>query len=219
MPMEKRKMREILASVPVLPVMWVHDVSVAGDLARALVDGGIQAFEVLMRTPAAAEAIRAMVKAAPEARVGAGTLLRVEDVQRAVDAGAAFGVSPGLTEALGRAANAAGLPFLPGVSTASEIIAATEQGFFELKFFPAHGNKGVAWLQSMAGVFPTVTFCPTDGIEPEHVPEYLALPNCGTIGCIWVTPEDLIRSRNWKAITELARKAAAMKELRHKDLG
>ncbi|GHU31522.1 ketohydroxyglutarate aldolase [Betaproteobacteria bacterium] len=214
MQMEKRKMREILACAPVLPVLTVHDADVAGNLARALVDGGVRVFEVLMRTPAAAEAIRAMVKAAPEAQVGAGTLLRAEDVERAVDAGAAFGVAPGLTEALGRAVNAAGLPFLPGVSTASEVMAAMEQGFLELKFFPAHGSAGITWLQSMAGVFPTVTFCPTGGIKVEHVPGYLALPNCGTIGCSWVAPADLVRTRDWKAITELARKAAAMKEAR-----
>lgn len=207
---KKLSMREILARVPVMPVLTVHDASLAADLARALVDGGVSVFEVLMRTPAAPEAIRAMVKAAPEACVGAGTLLRKEDVVRAVDAGAAFGVAPGLTETLGRAAQSAGLPFLPGVSSASEIMAAMEQGFFELKLFPAHGSAGITWLQSMAGVFPSVTFCPTGGIKVSDVPGYLSLPNCKTIGCSWVAPSNLVQARDWAAITELARKASSM---------
>lgn len=207
----KRTMREILARVPVMPVLTVHDEAVAGDLARALVAGGVYVFEVLMRTPAAAAAVRAMVEAAPEASVGAGTLLMPDDVARAVDAGAAFGVSPGLTETLGRAVNAVGLPFLPGVSTAGEVMAAMELGFFEQKLFPAHGSAGVTWLQSVAGVFPKVTFCPTGGIKAGDVPGYLALPNCGTIGCSWVAPTALVQARDWDAITALARQAVAMR--------
>ena len=211
MPASKCSMREILTRTPVMPVLTVHDASVAADLARALVDGGIFVFEVLMRTPAAADAIRAMVKAAPEAHVGAGTLLRRDDVVRAVDAGAAFGVAPGLTSALAGAVQAAGLPFLPGVSTASEVMQAMEFGFAELKLFPAQGGAGVAWLQAMAGVFPSVTFCPTGGIKPGDVPNYLALPNCGTVGCSWGTPVDLVRERDWAGITALAAQAAKIK--------
>lgn len=144
-----------------------------------------------MRTPAAADAIRAMVKAAPEAHVGAGTLLRRDDVARAVDAGAAFGVAPGLDFSAGWSGASGGTSFLPGVSTASEVMQAMEFGFAELKLFPAQGRAGVAWLQAMAGVFPSVTFCPTGGIKPGDVPSYLALPNCSTVGCSWVAPVDL----------------------------
>jgi 2-dehydro-3-deoxyphosphogluconate aldolase / (4S)-4-hydroxy-2-oxoglutarate aldolase len=204
-------MRDILARTPVLPVLTIHDAAVAGDLARALVDGGIDAFEVLMRTTAAADGIRAMVKAAPQARVGAGTLLTPADVARAVDAGAAFGVAPGLTETLAGAVRNHGLPFLPGVATASEIMAAIEFGFEELKFFPAHGAAGIVWLKSVSGVFPNVTFCPTGGILAEHVADYISLPNCKTIGCSWVTPAELVKARDWKAITALAKRAAAMR--------
>lgn len=211
MPTNQSTMRALLARVPVMPIMTIHDADTAGDLARALVDGGIGVFEVVMRTPAALDAIRAMARAAPEAAVGAGTVLRPDDVARAVDAGAAFGVSPGLTESLGRAVQAAGLPFLPGVATAGEVMAAVELGFSELKLFPAHGAAGIPWLDSVAGVFPNVTFCPTGGIKPEHVPGYLGLRNCGTIGCSWVTPAGLVAARDWAAITALARKAAAMK--------
>lgn len=206
----KPTMRQILARVPVMPVLTVHDAVVAADLAQALVDGGIFTFEVLMRTPAAADAIRAMVAAVPEAHVGAGTLLTRDDVKRAVDAGAAFGVSPGLTDTLARAVNEAHLPFLPGVSTASEIMAAIEHGFLEQKLFPAHGAAGITWLQSMAGVFPRVTFCPTGGIKVGDVAGYLALPNCNTIGCSWVAPTTLVQARDWSAIAALARQAAAM---------
>jgi 2-dehydro-3-deoxyphosphogluconate aldolase / (4S)-4-hydroxy-2-oxoglutarate aldolase len=204
-------MRAILARTPVIPVLSIHDVAVAGDLVHALVDGGIDVVEVLMRTAAAADAIRAMVKAEPQARIGAGTLLTPADIARAVDAGAAFGVSPGLTATLGRAARERNLPFLPGVATAGEIIGALELGFEELKFFPAHGAAGAGWLESMAGVFPNVTFCPTGGIKPEHVANYIALPNCRTIGCSWVTPVDLVKARDWSAITLLAKRAAAMR--------
>ena len=211
MPASKCSMREILTRTPVMPVLTVHDASVAADLARALVDGGIFVFEVLMRTPAAADAIRAMVKAAPEAHVGAGTLLRRDDVLRAVDAGAAFGVAPGLTSALAEAVQAARLPFLPGVSTASEVMQAMEFGFAEQKLFPAQGSAGIAWLQAMAGVFPSVTFCPTGGIKTGDVAGYLALPNCGTIGCSWVAPADRVRERDWAGITALAAQAAKIK--------
>ena len=211
MPAVKPSMRDILSCAPVMPVLTIHDASVAGDLARALVDGGVVVFEVLMRTPAAAEAIRAMVKAAPDAHVGAGTLLRHDDVIRAVDAGAAFGVSPGLTSALAKAVQSAGLPFLPGVSSASEVMKAMEFGFSALKLFPAQGGAGVAWLQAMAGVFPSITFCPTGGIKPGDVPNYLALPNCGTVGCSWVAPADLVKARDWAAITALAVQASKIK--------
>lgn len=207
----KPSMRDILSRASVMPVLTVHDASVAADLARALVDGGVLVFEVLMRTPAAAEAIRSMVKAAPEAQVGAGTLLRSEDVVRAVDAGAAFGVAPGLTPELAKAVQTAGLPFLPGVSSASEVMQAMEFGFSELKLFPAQGGAGVAWLQTMAGVFPSVTFCPTGGIKPADVPNYLALPNCGTVGCSWVAPVDLVRAHDWAAITALAAQVSTIK--------
>ena len=214
MPNQKSSMREILALVPVMPVLTVHDASLAADLARSLVAGGVLVFEVLLRTPAAADAIRAMVKAVPQARIGAGTLLRAEDVARAADAGAAFGVAPGLTDALGQAIRTSGLPFLPGVSTASEVMQAVGMGFRELKLFPAQGGAGVAWLQTMAAVFPSITFCPTGGIKQADIPAYLSLPNCRTVGCSWVVPASLVEARDWTGITALAKQAASMKAYR-----
>lgn len=206
----RRPMRDILARTPVMPVLTIHDTETAGDLARALVDGGIPVFEVVLRTPAALDALRLMIQAAPEADIGVGTLLTPHDVERAVEAGAAFGVSPGLTPALGEAVRSAGLPFLPGVASASEVMRAIEFGLHELKFFPANGREGAAWIDAMAGVFPSVTFCPTGGIKPEDIPTYLSLRNCGTVGGSWVTPARLIEARDWSAISALARQAAAM---------
>jgi len=209
--MYKPSMRDILARIPVMPIMTIQDASRAGDLARALVDGGITAFEVVLRTPASLQAIEAMAAAAPEAAVGAGTLLNAQQVRQALDAGAAFGVSPGLTPALGAAVRDAKLPFLPGVATAGEVMQALEYGFTELKYFPAQGEQGVAWLKSLADVFPQVAFCPTGGIRPPHIPAYLALPNCKTVGGSWMVPADLLESKDWPAITALARQAAAMR--------
>ena len=171
-------MREIMSLAPVMPVLTIHDVSLAGPLAPALVEGGIRVFEVVMRTPAALPALRDMQRATPEAMIGVGTLLNADDVARAVDAGAAFGVSPGCTAELAAAVLQHGLPMLPGVATASEIMRARDLGFKELKFFPAQGAAGIAWLRDMASVFPDVLLCPTGGIRPADIPGYLALPNC-----------------------------------------
>lgn len=203
-------MRDILARSPVMPILTIHDASVAGDLARALVAGGVFVFEVVMRTPAALDAIKVMSQATPEAHIGAGTVLTRQNVEQAMDAGAVFGVSPGLTSELGDAVQSVGFPFLPGVTTASEVIRAMEFGLFEQKLFPAHGRAGVAWLQAMSGVFPRVKFCPTGGIKPNDIPEYLALPNCMTVGGSWVAPAKLVEARDWASITELARQASSM---------
>ncbi len=205
-------MRELLATTPVMPILMLHDASSAGELAEALVAGGIMVFEVLMRTSAAPDAVRAMKRAAPQAHIGAGTLLTAKDVETAVAAGASFGVAPGLTAQLAAAVKTSSLPFLPGVASASEIMAAVEHGFRELKFFPAHGSAGITWLQSMAGVFPHVTFCPTGGIKQDDVAGYLALPNCKTVGGTWVAPAELIARRDWAGVTALAKTAMAMKE-------
>ena len=207
----KRTMRQILARVTVMPVLTVHDVRSAAELAAALVRGGVVVFEVLLRTPQALEAVKAMIDAAPEADIGLGTLLTAEDVQAAVEAGVAFGVSPGLTPSLAHAARSAGLPFLPGTASASEVMFAREQGFRELKFFPAQGSAGIPWLRNMAPVFPDVVFCPTGGIQPADIPDYLALPNCCTVGGSWIAPSALVQAQNWPEITKLALQSTKMK--------
>lgn len=204
-------MRDILARSPVMPIITVSDAADAADLARALVAGGIRAFEVVLRTPDAAKAVAAMVAAAPEAKVGMGTLRSPADVAVAVASGAAFGVSPGVTERLAEAIHHHGLPFLPGVQSASEVMRAAELGFATQKLFPANVVGGLAWLRAMAPVFPEVAFCPTGSIRPPDIPAYLAERNCHAVGGSWMVPPDRIRERDWAAIEALARNAAAFR--------
>lgn len=206
---DPRAMRAILARGPVIPIVTIDDEAVAASLARALVAGGIHVIEVVLRTPAACAAVRAMRAAVPEADVGLGTLLSPADVERAVAAGATFGVSPGLTPEIAAAARACGLPFLPGVATPSEALAARSHGFLEQKLFPAHGTAGIAFLQAVAPVLPDVVYCPTGGIRREDVAAYRKLANCPVVGGSWVAPADRIRAGDWEAITALARTAAA----------
>ena len=211
MPAPRRTMREILARGTVMPILTIADAGAAADLARALVAGGITTFEVVLRTPAAIDAMKAMIAAAPEASVGLGTILTPADVASAVAAGAAFGVSPGLTPELAQAVRAAEFPFIPGVSTAGETMRAREFGFRELKLFPANVAGGVAWLQAMAAVFPDTLFCPTGGIKPADIPGYLAQPNCAAVGGSWIVPKDKLEAKDWPAIEALARQAAGFK--------
>ncbi|MET8896844.1 bifunctional 4-hydroxy-2-oxoglutarate aldolase/2-dehydro-3-deoxy-phosphogluconate aldolase [Streptomyces albogriseolus] len=201
----------VLGLAPVVPVVVVEDAADAVPLARALVAGGLPAIEVTLRTPAAPEAIRAIAAEAPGAVVGAGTVLTPEQVTGAVAAGARFLVSPGCTDALLTAMRASGVPFLPGVSTASEVMALLERGVREMKFFPARAAGGTAYLKSLAGPLPQARFCPTGGIGPDTAPEYLALPNVGCVGGSWMLPEDAVAARDWDRVERLAREAAALR--------
>lgn len=204
---------DICRLAPVVPVLVVEDAATAGPLARALVAGGLRALEVTLRTPAALAAIRAMTEAAPEAVVGAGTILTPDDVTAAIEAGARFGVSPGWTPRLLDAAAEAGLPMLPGVATPSEAMAAAERGLTHLKFFPAEQNGGAAALKAWARPLPHLTFCPTGGVTPENAPGYLSLPNVACVGGSWVAPKPLVEARDWTAIEALAREAAKLPTL------
>jgi 2-dehydro-3-deoxyphosphogluconate aldolase/(4S)-4-hydroxy-2-oxoglutarate aldolase len=201
---------EVLRAGPVIPVIVIEALAQAIPLAKALVAGGVRVLEVTLRTPVALAAIRAIAREVPEAIVGAGTLTRPEDFTEARDAGARFGVSPGLTPALVEAARESGLPLLPGVMTPSDVIAARLAGFRELKLFPARQAGGVGMLQALAGPFPDATFCPTGGIAAETAPEFLALPNVACVGGSWLTPKAALTAGDWGAITALARQAAAL---------
>ncbi|WP_432055866.1 bifunctional 4-hydroxy-2-oxoglutarate aldolase/2-dehydro-3-deoxy-phosphogluconate aldolase [Streptomyces sp. bgisy022] len=195
---------------PVLPVVVVEDAADAVPLARALVAGGLPAIEVTLRTAAAPDAIRAVAAEVPEAVVGAGTVLTPEQVHDAVGAGARFLVSPGWTERLLGAMRASGVPFLAGVSTASEVMALLEHGVREMKFFPAGPSGGPAYLKALAGPLPQARFCPTGGVAPQNAPEYLALPNVGCVGGSWMVPEDAVAAGDWARVERLAREAAAL---------
>nr|WSZ17608.1 bifunctional 4-hydroxy-2-oxoglutarate aldolase/2-dehydro-3-deoxy-phosphogluconate aldolase [Streptomyces canus] len=204
----------LLDLAPVVPVVVIEDASDAVPLARALVAGGLPAIEVTLRTPVALDAIRAIAGEVPEALVGAGTVITPDQVTETVAAGARFLVSPGWTDVLLAAMQASGVPFLPGVSTTSEVVALLERGVTEMKFFPAEAAGGTAYLKSLAGPLPQARFCPTGGIGPENAPEYLSLPNVGCVGGTWMLPTDAIAARDWERVEALAREAAGLKTLR-----
>ncbi|NUO40787.1 MAG: bifunctional 4-hydroxy-2-oxoglutarate aldolase/2-dehydro-3-deoxy-phosphogluconate aldolase [Streptomyces sp.] len=204
----------VLDLAPVVPVVVIEDASDAVPLARALVAGGLPAIEVTLRTPVALDAVRAIAADVPEAVVGTGTVVTPEQVTASVAAGAQFLVSPGWTDVLLEAMRASGVPFLPGVSTASEVVALLERGVREMKFFPAQAAGGTAYLKSLAGPLPQARFCPTGGIGAANAPEYLSLPNVGCVGGTWMLPADAIAARDWARVEELARAAAGLRDLR-----
>jgi 2-dehydro-3-deoxyphosphogluconate aldolase/(4S)-4-hydroxy-2-oxoglutarate aldolase len=206
-----RDTSELASFGPVIPVIVIDEVAQAVPLARALVAGGVRVLEVTLRTPAALAAIEAIARAVPDAIVGAGTVCNAADAQAALDAGAAFAVSPGYTAELGAACRRVGLPLLPGAVTASEVMAAMADGLAFLKFFPAEAAGGVAMLKSLAGPFPGMRFCPTGGLTPANAPSYLALPNVVVCGGSWLTPADALRAGDWGRITQLARAASALR--------
>ncbi|WP_439942943.1 bifunctional 4-hydroxy-2-oxoglutarate aldolase/2-dehydro-3-deoxy-phosphogluconate aldolase [Streptomyces sp. BBFR115] len=201
----------VLDLAPVVPVVVLDDVALAVPLARALVAGGLPAIEVTLRTPAAPEVIRAIAAEVPQAVVGAGTVLTPAQVTQCVSAGARFLVSPGWTDTLLTAMTESGVPFLPGVSTASEVVALLERGVREMKFFPAQAAGGTAYLKSLAAPLPQARFCPTGGIGPDTAPDYLTLPNVGCVGGSWMVPADALAARDWARIERLAREAAALR--------
>ncbi|MDG9725754.1 bifunctional 4-hydroxy-2-oxoglutarate aldolase/2-dehydro-3-deoxy-phosphogluconate aldolase [Streptomyces sp. DH41] len=200
----------VLDLAPVVPVVVVDDLADAVPLARALVAGGLPAIEVTLRTPVALDAIRAIAGEVPGAVVGAGTVITPEQVGEVVAAGARFLVSPGWTDGLLAAMRASGVPFLPGVSTTSEVVALLEHGVREMKFFPAEAAGGTAYLKALAAPLPQARFCPTGGITPASAPKYLALPNVGCVGGSWMLPKDAVAGRDWGRVEALAREAAGL---------
>lgn len=202
---------ELAAQGPVIPVIVLQRVVDAVPLARALVDGGVRVLEVTLRTPVALDCMRAIAAAVPEAIVGAGTIRSVADARAARDAGCRFGVSPGYVSDIGRACRDIGLPLLPGVASASEVMAANADGYDFLKFFPATAAGGIPMLKALAGPFPDIAFCPTGGITPETAPQFLALPNVKVCGGSWLTPQDAVDAGDWGRIAQLARAATALR--------
>jgi 2-dehydro-3-deoxyphosphogluconate aldolase / (4S)-4-hydroxy-2-oxoglutarate aldolase len=202
---------DLVAFGPVIPVIVLERVEDAVPLARALVDGGVRVLEVTLRTPAALACIEAIAREVPDAVLGAGTLRSADDVRAAKNAGCVFGVSPGYTSTIGEACRAAGLPLLPGVATAGEVMAANADGLTFLKFFPATAAGGIPMLKALAGPFPDVAFCPTGGITAETAPQFLALPNVKVCGGSWLTPADAVAAGDWARITSLARTAGRLR--------
>lgn len=197
----------LMGMAPVIPVLVVDEIAHARPLAEALVAGGLPVLEVTLRTPVALEVITEMAKV-PGAIVGAGTVISSGDLAAALVAGASFFVSPGITAALGSAARTSGLPFLPGVSSASDIIRAQEMGFNRLKFFPAVAAGGLPMLRALAAPFRNVRFCPTGGISLDNAGEWLAEATVACVGGSWIAGRG---ESDWAAIEARARAAAALR--------
>lgn len=202
---------DVMRDAPVIPVIVLDDAAHAVRVARALVAGGIRMLEVTLRTPAALACIEAIAREVPEAVAGAGTVRSAADARAARDAGARFAVSPGYTAKVGQACRDLGLPLLPGVATGSEIMAASEDGCTQLKFFPAMQAGGPAMLKAWSGPFADVRFCPTGGVSPGNAREFLALPNVVCVGGSWLTPADAVAAGDWERLTRLAREAVALR--------
>jgi 2-dehydro-3-deoxyphosphogluconate aldolase/(4S)-4-hydroxy-2-oxoglutarate aldolase len=202
---------ELASHGPVIPVIVIQRIEDAVPMAEALVASGVKVLEVTLRTPVALQCMEAIARAVPEAIVGAGTVRSAADAQAALDAGCRFAVSPGYTSEVGQACRRIGLPLLPGVATASELMSANDDGYRFLKFFPAVPAGGVPMLKALAGPFPDVDFCPTGGLTPDNAPQFLALPNVRVCGGSWLTPQDAVDQRDWARITRLAAATAQLR--------
>ena len=202
--------KEVMTTSPVMPVMVINQLDQAVPLAKALVDGGLKVLEITLRTPVALDAIRKIKAEVPGAIVGAGTIINTETLQQAIDAGAEFIVSPGVTDTLIAAALKSGVPILPGVATSSEVMKLLELGITAMKFFPAEAAGGIPMLKSFGGPLPQVTFCPTGGVNPKNAPEYLALKNVACVGGSWMAPAELVDAGDWDEIRRRAAEAASL---------
>lgn len=201
---------QVMQDAPVIPVIVLTDVAQAVLMARAFLAGGIRMLEVTLRTPQALACIEAIARDVPDVVVGAGTVRSAQDAQASAMAGARFMVSPGYTHALGQACRDVGLPLLPGVATASEIMMAQADGLSELKFFPAMQAGGPAMLKAWNGPFGDVRFCPTGGVTAANAVDFLALPNVVCVGGSWLTPPDALARGNWAQVTALAYQASRL---------
>jgi len=202
---------QVMQDASVIPVIVLNDVAHAVPMARALVAGGIRMLEVTLRTPQALACMEAIAKAVPDAVVGAGTVRTAADAKAAANAGAKFAVSPGYTSAVGQACRDQGLSLLPGVATGSEIMMAQEDGYTDLKFFPAMQAGGTAMLKAWSGPFFDVRFCPTGGVTSQNAIEFLSLPNVACVGGSWLVPADALAQGDWARIEKLAREASQLK--------
>jgi 2-dehydro-3-deoxyphosphogluconate aldolase / (4S)-4-hydroxy-2-oxoglutarate aldolase len=203
MSVQQQEIAALLKSAVVVPVLTIERLEDAVPLAKALVAGGVRVLEVTLRTPVAIESARAIMAEVPDAVVGIGTILNADDLARAQALGASFGISPGATPDLLKAAAVSGLPFAPGIATASEVMQALAHGFNLLKFFPAEQSGGIKAIRALAGPFPDVRFCPTGGVGEANAAGWLAEPNVVAVGGSWLCPSADIRSGNWAGITAM----------------
>jgi 2-dehydro-3-deoxyphosphogluconate aldolase/(4S)-4-hydroxy-2-oxoglutarate aldolase len=200
---KQEKLAALFEQATIIPVLTIERLEDAVPLAMALVAGGVRTLEITLRTPVAIESANAIMAHVPDAVVGIGTILNADDLARAEGIGARFGISPGATPDLLKAAAASALPFAPGIATASELMLGLSQGFNLVKFFPAEQSGGIKALRALAGPFPDVRFCPTGGIAEANAASWLAEPNVVAVGGSWLCPAADIRSGNWAGITAI----------------
>jgi len=200
---KQEELAALFEQATIIPVLTIERLEDAVPLARALVAGGVRTLEITLRTPVAIESAKAIIAHVPDAVVGIGTILNADDLARAEGIGARFGISPGATPDLLKAAAASALPFAPGIATASELMLGLSHGFNLVKFFPAEQSGGIKALRALAGPFPDVRFCPTGGIGEANAASWLAEPNVVAVGGSWLCPAADIRSGNWAGITAI----------------
>jgi 2-dehydro-3-deoxyphosphogluconate aldolase / (4S)-4-hydroxy-2-oxoglutarate aldolase len=209
---KQEKLAALFRQAHVIPVLTIERLEDAVPLAKALVAGGVHTLEVTLRTPVAIEAAKAMMAEVPDAIVGIGTILNAGDLARAEAIGVKFGISPGATPELLKAAAASALPFAPGIATASELMQALAHGFDLVKFFPAEQAGGIKGLRALAGPFPNAQVCPTGGVGEANAATWLAEPNVVAVGGSWLCPAAEIRNGNWAGITAICERT--MKSLK-----
>lgn len=200
----------VFSASPVVPVMVIKKLEDALPMAKALQAGGINVFEITLRSSVALDAIKLLSKKVPDALVGAGTVLSAEQYDQAVAAGAKFVISPGATPALLKHAAASDVALIPGTATPSEMMQALELGYDHLKFFPAEINGGAPALKAISAALPQLSFCPTGGVSPKNVANYLAVDCVKTIGGSWMIPNDAVAAGDWAKVTELTAEAVAL---------
>ena len=201
----------VLRVSPVIPVVTIDDPQDAVPLARALVDGGVEVIELTLRTDSALTSLKLIAEEVPDILVGAGTILTPGQADSAVQAGATFLVSPGVTPALLTHMLALDVPVLPGVATVGEVMAVLEAGLDAMKFFPAGPAGGPSYLAAIGAPIPHVQFCPTGGISLATAPDYLKLPNVSCVGGSWLTPAAAVDAKDWGRITALSAQVAALR--------
>ena len=200
----------LLEGIRVVPVVVIDEAETAVPLAETLLESGLRAIEVTLRTPASIDAIATIAHKVPDLLVGAGSVRNADQVLDSMRAGAVFGVSPGHSHTLLDAVDEAKLPFIPGALTPSESLALFERGFTLQKFFPAGVSGGIPYLKAVSGPLPEIHFMPTGGVSVGNAPDYLTLPNVSCVGGSWIVPKDALRSRDFEAIEKLAKAAAAL---------
>ena len=203
-------MKELLSEYPIIPVVVIEQIEDAVPLAKSLVAGGLSVIEVTLRTPAAIAGIEDIIENVPGAVVGSGTVCSERQLQMSIELGCKFAVSPGATDSLLKKARDSGFNYLPGVSSASEVMRGLEYGFDTFKFFPAEAVGGTTLLKSLQGPFGDVKFCATGGIGLDNVMSYLSLANVLSVGGSWITPSKLIKEKRWSEIERLASQASSL---------